>query len=93
MASQEIKHGTEWAWRRCRELNGGVACDACRKAKNTAQKRQRHARYQRGIPEGAEHGLATYNHYGCHCKICVAAARERNTKNKRAWRARRKEAS
>jgi hypothetical protein len=84
-----IKHGTEWSWRRCREENG-VACDACRKAKNAAWERQRQLRLGRPIPEGLEHGAYVYNNYGCGCDICVSDHRAKHAARQRAYLARKR---
>lgn len=84
----DIKHGTERGWRRCREVNGGTACEACRKAKQDAWKRQREARYWKPIPRHLQHGRYVHDHYGCRCDICVEETRKAARIRKQQSRAR-----
>jgi len=70
-ALDDIKHGTEYGWRRCREANGGVACEACRKAKNEAWEHQRQQRLGKPVPPDLKHGRYVHEHYGCQCDICT----------------------
>lgn len=86
-----LVHGTERAWRTCRELNGGVACEQCVRAKNEAWKQQTEERRNKPIPATLGHGEYVHRHYGCNCDICIADTRTKTAERKRNSRKRRSE--
>jgi hypothetical protein len=87
-----LTHGTERAWRACRKMNDGVACEACKSAKNKAWREAKQKRKLKPIPVELEHGEYVRRHYGCGCEVCIARTREAEKIRKRQSRARKKEA-